>query len=67
MKDMGSESTRGAATCGEPSAGIGAPDKHRIAQVPPNDQKGGTQAVTDQYTARHDPFSYFHSSLDSGA
>ncbi len=67
MEDMGNDPTREAATCGEPSAGIGAPDNTASAQVPPDYKKGGTQAVTDQYAARHNPFVYFHSLLDSGA
>jgi hypothetical protein len=67
MEDMGNDPTREAATCGQPGAGIGAPDNTSSAQVPPNYKKGGTEAVTDQYAARHNPFVYFHSLLDSGA
>jgi hypothetical protein len=67
MEDMGNDPTREAATCGQPGAGIGAPDNTSSAQVPPNYAKGGTQPVTDQYAARHNPFVYFHSLLDSGA
>jgi hypothetical protein len=66
MEDMGSDPTREAASCGEPSAGIGAPDNTVSAQVPPQYNKGGTRAVTDQYAARHNPFTYFRSLLDSG-
>jgi hypothetical protein len=67
MEDMGNDTTREGATCGQPSGGIGAPDNTSAAQVPPAFNKGGTQAVTDQYAARHNPFVYFHSLLDSGA
>ena len=67
MEDMGNDPTREAARCGQPSAGIGAPDNTVKAQVPPKFKSGGTMAVTDQYAARHNPFAYFHSLLDSGA
>ena len=67
MEDMGNDPTREEPTCGQPSAGIGAPDNTASAQVPPNYNKGGKEAVTDQYAARHNPFVYFHSVLDSGA
>jgi hypothetical protein len=67
MEDMGNDPTREAATCGQPGAGLGAPDNTSSAQVPPSYNKGGTGAVTDQYAARHNPFVYFHSLLDSGA
>ncbi len=67
MEDMGNDTTREAASCGQPSRGIGAPDDTAAAQVPPKYNKGGTTAVTDQYAARHNPFVYFHSLLDSGA
>jgi hypothetical protein len=67
MEDMGNDTTREAATCGQPIAGLGSPDNTSSAQVPPNYNAGGSQAVTDQYAARHNPFVYFHSLLDSGA
>jgi hypothetical protein len=67
MEDMGNDTTREAATCGQPITGLGYPDNTSTAQVPPNYNKGGTQAITDQYAARHNPFVYFHSLLDSGA
>lgn len=67
MEDMGNDTTREAATCGQPSGGIGAPDNTSRAQVPPTYHQGGTLPVTDQYAARHNPFVYFHSLLDSGA
>ena len=67
MEDMGNDTTREAATCGQPINGEGQPDNTSTAQVPPNYNKGGTQQVTDQYAARHNPFVYFHSLIDSGA
>ena len=57
MEDLGADPTREKATCGSPgpSAGTGTKDP--------------TQSATakDQYAARHNPFVYFHSLLDSGA
>jgi hypothetical protein len=57
MEDLGADPTREKATCGSPgsSAGTGTQDP--------------TQSATakDQYAARHNPFVYFHSLLDSGA
>jgi len=67
MEDMGNDPTREAATCGSPIKGLGYPDNTSTAQVPPNYNEGGTEKVTDQYAARHNPFTYFHSLLDSGA
>ena len=67
MEDMGNDTTREAATCGQPINGLGSPDNTSTAQVPPNYNKGGTQMISDQYAARHNPFVYFHSLLDSGA
>ncbi len=67
MEDMGNDTTRETATCGQPIGGIGTPDNTASAQVPPAYNKGGKQAVTDQYATRHNPFAYFHSLLDSGA
>jgi len=55
MEDMGNDLTREPDRCGEPTnpAGAGMPD--------------GTQSAKakDQYAARHNPFVYFHSILDS--
>jgi len=55
MEDMGNDLTREPDRCGEPTnpAGVGFRD--------------GTQSATakDQYAARHNPFVYFHSILDS--
>ena len=57
MEDMGNTVTREPAHCGAPtsSAGTGMRD--------------GTQSATatDQYAARHNPFVYFHSVIDSGS
>jgi hypothetical protein len=57
MEDMGNTLAREPAHCGEPtsSAGTGMQD--------------GTQTATaqDQYAARHNPFVYFHSLIDSGS
>ncbi len=53
MEDMGNDPSRESATCGHP---------------PLNGQDDTQQAeVGDQYAARHNPFVYFHSLLDSGA
>lgn len=53
MESMGSDPTREANTCGRPA---------------PNSQDK-TQSATakDEYAARHNPFVYFHSLIDSGA
>jgi hypothetical protein len=50
MEDMGADPSREASTCGHPA--INSPD--------------GTQTATatDQYAARHNPFVYFHSTID---
>jgi hypothetical protein len=57
MGDMGNDPSREPNRCGQPgsSAGAGVQD--------------GTQSAsaTDQYAARHNPFAYFHSLLDSGS
>jgi len=57
MGDMGKDLSREGDRCGQPSfsAGTGFRD--------------GTQSATatDQYAARHNPFVYFHSLVDSGA
>ena len=66
MEDMGNDPTREAATCGQPSSGIGAPDITTNAQAPPL-YNGRPTTITDQYAAKHNPFVYFHSLLDSGA
>jgi phospholipase C len=66
MEDMGNDPTRELPYCGQPINGLGVADNTSSAQVPPNYNAGGTQKVTDQYAARHNPFVYFHSLLDSG-
>jgi hypothetical protein len=57
MEDLGADPTREKATCGNPgsSAGTGTKDATQSA------------SAKDQYAARHNPFAYFHSLLDSGA
>jgi hypothetical protein len=59
MEDMGNDPAREQATCGQPLA---------LGKVALN-QADGTQAAEaqDQYAARHNPFVYFHSLIDSGA
>jgi hypothetical protein len=57
MEDMGNDLTREPSRCGEPSAsfGSGLPDGTQTAEA------------GDQYAARHNPFVYFHSLINSGA
>jgi hypothetical protein len=58
MEDMGNDPTRENATCGHPVIGTTDQTNHQLAPsaaVP----KG------DQYAARHNPFVYFHSIIDS--
>ncbi|MDX6198065.1 MAG: hypothetical protein QOJ79_1216 [Actinomycetota bacterium] len=57
MEDLGADPTREKATCGNPgsSAGAGTHDPTQSA------------SANDQYAARHNPFAYFHSLLDTGA
>jgi phosphatidylinositol-3-phosphatase len=58
MEDMGNDPAREQATCGQPLA---------LGKVALN-QLDDTQAAEaqDQYAARHNPFVYFHSLIDSG-
>ncbi len=58
MEDMGNDPTREASTCGHPA--IGAVDKTQSPQAPSAAIPAG-----DQYAARHNPFVYFHSIIDS--
>jgi hypothetical protein len=51
MEDMGSDTTREAATCAHPQ--IGGPDSTEWA------------TPVDQYATKHNPFMYFHSVIDS--
>lgn len=55
MEDMGNDLTREPDRCGEPANPTGS------------GMRDGTQTATakDQYAARHNPFVYFHSILDS--
>jgi hypothetical protein len=66
MEDLGNDTTRELVPCGQPKGGIGAPDNTQSAQVPPSYKSGGTMPVSDQYAAKHNPFVYFHSLLDTG-
>lgn len=56
FEDLGKQRGREANRCGRPgsSAGNGSADGTRVA------------TARDQYTARHNPFIYFHSLIDSG-
>ena len=58
MEDMGNDPAREAVTCGHPA--IGAVDKTQSPQAPSAAVPAG-----DQYAARHNPFVYFHSIIDS--
>lgn len=57
MEDMGNDPARESATCGH--APIGQADMTEGAQ------KGDSSHPLDQYAAKHDPFVYFHSIIDS--
>ena len=57
MEDMGNDPTRESATCGH--ARIGEGDMTEGAQ------KASAGHPLDQYAAKHDPFVYFHSIIDS--
>ena len=56
MDDMGNDTSREPARCGNPGdpSGAGVQDDTQSA------------TATDQYAARHNPFAYFHSLLDNG-
>jgi phosphatidylinositol-3-phosphatase len=58
MEDMGNQLGREPAHCGEPPF-------LTTSQGPRDDTQ--TATATDQYAARHNPFVYFHSIVDSGA
>ncbi len=58
MEDMGNDPEREAATCGHPP--LDAPDRTQKAEAPSERVPRG-----DQYAARHNPFVYFHSIIDS--
>jgi hypothetical protein len=53
MEDMGNIPARESATCGHPKIGAADNTQHAV--------------VGDQYAARHDPFVYFHSIIDTPA
>ncbi len=66
MEDMGNDTTREAATCGQtqPTATTGvyaSPDLTQTAQA------GNALQPTDQYAMRHNPWPYFMSVISSGA
>ena len=58
MEDMGNDPTRESATCGHPVLNARDPTQH--AQAP-----SASVPLGDQYAARHNPFVYFHSIIDS--
>ncbi len=60
MEDMGNDPVRESPTCGHPA--LGQRDATQAAEAP----RAGV-ATGDQYAARHDPFVYFHSIIDSPA
>jgi len=60
MEDMGNDPARENATCGHPA--INAKDPTRTAEAPREGLPSG-----DQYAARHNPFVYFHSIIDTPA
>jgi hypothetical protein len=65
MEDLGKNPLREQATCGQPLITINGATQVALNQV------DGTQAAEafpggDQYAARHNPFVYFHSLIDSG-
>lgn len=59
MEDMGNVPTREQRTCGQPLDPGG-----KVALNEVDDTQGAIAA--DQYAARHNPFVYFHSLIDSG-
>ncbi len=65
MEDMGKNPAREQSTCGQPLITING-----VTQVALNRVDGTQGAETtpggDQYAARHNPFVYFHSLIDSG-
>jgi hypothetical protein len=60
MEDMGNDANRESATCGHPE--LNAADPTQGAEAPSN-----AVPLGDQYAARHNPFVYFHSIIDSPA
>ena len=60
MEDLGNDASREAATCGNPK--LDAADPTQAAEEP-----SVRVPLGDQYAARHNPFVYFHSLVDSKA
>src|SRR5215813_6632517 len=58
MEDMGNDPARESATCGHPA--LNSLDHTQSAEAP-----SATVPLGDQYAARHNPFVYFHSIIDS--
>ena len=58
-EDMGNDPARESVTCGHPP--IGQPDATQRAQA------ANTSRPQDQYAARHNPFVYFHSIIDTAS
>src|SRR5262249_23151211 len=58
MEDMGNDPARESATCGHPA--LNSLDHTQSAEAP-----SVTVPLGDQYAARHNPFVYFHSIIDS--
>jgi len=58
LEDMGNDPARESATCGHPP--VNSKDPTQAAEAPSNAVPRG-----DQYAARHNPFVYFHSIIDS--
>ncbi|HET7889219.1 MAG TPA: alkaline phosphatase family protein [Bradyrhizobium sp.] len=65
MEDMGKNPTREQATCGQPLITINGVTKVALNQID-NTQAAEAFPGGDQYAARHNPFVYFHSLIDSG-
>ena len=57
-EDMGNDPSRESATCGQPA--LNALDLTQSAEAP-----SASVPLGDQYAARHNPFVYFHSIIDS--
>ena len=58
LEDMGNDPARESATCGHPP--LNARDPTQAAEKP-----SASVMLGDQYAARHNPFVYFHSIIDS--
>ena len=65
MEDMGKNPAREQATCGQPLITVNGVTQVALNQI---DGTQGAEAFPggDQYAARHNPFVYFHSLIDSG-